>query len=92
MFIFRQRNKELKLIIEVHGIQHYQKCSWYKQKAKRKGCSEDDIFNLRKFYDEYKKSEALRNGYSYLVIPYWVEENKSYMKLIDDKIDYIERL
>lgn len=87
---FDNEIKELKLIIEVHGIQHYKTCSWYKQEAERRGCSEEDVFNLRKYYDEYKMDEALKNGYLYLVIPYWVEENQFYKNMIDDEINHIK--
>ncbi len=48
--------EELKLIIEVHGKQHYwENCSWYKHLAKRNGITAKEEFNRRTWYDEYKE-------------------------------------
>ena len=86
---FDNEIKELKFIIEVHGLQHYKTCTWDKKTAKRDNVCQEDVFKKRQFYDLYKKDYALNHGYSYLEIPYWTEIDGSYKKLIDDKIKEI---
>ena len=86
---FDNEIKELKLIIEVHGLQHYQDCSWYKIMAEKKNCTSQDIFLQRQEYDLYKKAIAESDGYFYLEIPYWTENDESYKTLIDNKITEI---
>ena len=81
----------MKLLIEVHGVQHYKTCTWDKISAERKNITQKEVFQKRKFYDEYKKDYALKNGYSYLEIPYWTEKDESYKKIIDDKINQITK-
>lgn len=83
---FDNEIKELKLIIEVHGEQHYKSCSWDKYKAKKNNTTQDCVFKQRQLYDKYKKNFALNSGYFYLEIPYWTERDESYKNLIDDKI------
>lgn len=81
---------ELKLIIEVNGEQHYRKTSpLIKMVAKSKNISIDDAFNKRKKYDEIKKIYAIENGYYFLEIPYTLEKNDEYKKIIDNKINDI---
>lgn len=82
---------ELKLITEVHGIQHYkpQICSWYKHGAIRDGLTLEEYIQRRKYCDDYKKEYALKNGYSFLEIPYWTEKNDEYKELINQKIKEI---
>ena len=82
---------DLKLLMEVHGVQHYKTCTWDKISAERKNITQKEVFQKRKFYDEYKKDYALKNGYSYLEIPYWTEKDESYKKIIDDKINQITK-
>jgi hypothetical protein len=75
--------KELKLIIEVHGRQHYIKLngSWHK--------TDYDLYK-RKLYDRYKRVYAKSQEYNYLEIPYWTDDkDKTWKKLIDDKISEI---
>lgn len=82
--------KELKLIIEVHGEQHYKKENqFHKLYAKRHNVSIDEAFNERIFLDEYKKQYALSNGYHYLEIPYTAEKDDLYKNMIDNKINEI---
>lgn len=76
--------EELKLIIEVHGSQHYKEASgtWF-----------DENFDLKyqQWKDKYKKDYALSQGYFYLEIPYWTDdEEETWKKLIDDKIKEIK--
>lgn len=82
---------ELKLIIEVNGLQHYNpdSCSWYKHGAKRDNISLEEYIQKRQYYDDYKQEYALKHGYSFLIIPYWAEKNDEYKILIDEKIKEI---
>lgn len=83
---FDNEIKELKLLIEVHGEQHYKSCSWDKYKADKDNVTQESVFKQRQLYDKYKKNFALNSGYFYLEIPYWTERDESYKNLIDDKI------
>lgn len=80
---------DLKLLIEVHGVQHYKTCTWDKANAEYNNITQEEVFQKRKFYDEYKRKYALNNGYSYLEIPYWTENDESYKELIDNKVKEI---
>lgn len=82
---------ELKLIAEVHGIQHYQpqNAGWYKHRAISENKTVEEIINKRQYYDDYKKEYALNHGYNYLIIPYWAEKNDEYKQLIDNKLKEI---
>ena len=73
---------ELKLICEVHGLQHYENCTGFFKNS----------FDLhkRKLYDRYKRIFAKIQGYAYLEIPYWTDnKQKEYRILIDNKIKEI---
>jgi len=74
---------ELKLIIEVHGSQHY-----YKPTGTH--FSKDFDLHKQKLYDRYKRIYAKFRGYYYLEIPFWTNNEKdSWKKLIDKKINEI---
>ena len=78
----------LKLIIEVHGEQHYKPISFF-----YRGSSEDVAaqFERRKYLDRFKKKYAISHGYHYLEIPYWTDDKKeTWRKLIDRKINTIK--
>lgn len=78
------------LIIEVHGVQHYEsKNSYIKLCAKRHGISPEEELVEAQWRDEYKRQYALSQGYYYLAIPYWTENDESYKTLIDQKIQEI---
>lgn len=72
----------LKLIIEVHGAQHY-------TKGKYNDCSEEKLREIQK-RDEYKKEMAIKNGYHYLAIPYWHYNTDKWKEDILNKIDKIK--
>lgn len=80
--------KKHKLIIEIHGKQHYEligeNSKWLH------GLSSAEYLAKRKKYDEFKKSFALSNGYFYLEIPYWSEKDDQYKILINEKIKEID--
>lgn len=81
---------ELKLIIEVHGSQHYKPCSWHTLTAKRNGTSADEEFKKQQERDEYKMDYAVQHGFYYLVIPYYEEVDNIYKQTILNKINEIK--
>lgn len=80
---------ELRLIIEVHGSQHYKKCSWHTLTAKRNGTTEEEELKKQQERDEYKMNYAIQHGFYYLVVPYYEEENDMYKQTILNKINEI---
>lgn len=92
MMPFDNEVVDLKLIVEVHGSQHYElnsysekrDCSW-----NRNGLTKEESLRRRKLYDRYKWYCAYMHGYEYLEIPYWTENNEKYKELIDIKIKQI---
>ena len=78
---------ELKLIIEVHGIQHYQMTDYFHSKDDKTSIKE--AFEYQKWKDDFKKNYALEQGYNFLEIPYWKVKDGSYKKLINNKIKEI---
>lgn len=80
---------ELRLIIEVHGRQHYEITGFHYLSARHDNITPEEEFHKRKLYDRYKKYVAFCNGYFYLAIPYWTEDDESYKQLIDEKISEI---
>lgn len=87
---FDNEIKELKLLIEVHGSQHYlTKNLFVKNYARRYDMSVNEALEERQFLDQYKKEQAIAQGYHYLEIPYTSEQDESYKMLIDNKIKEI---
>lgn len=86
---FDNELEELKLIIEVHGKQHYEITGFTYLTAEHYGTTAEEELSYQFWKDEYKKNYALDNGYSYLEIPYWTENDESYKTLIDNKINEI---
>lgn len=80
---------DLKLIIEVHGEAHYKIDGLIKMNAKKYKTSPSYELYKRKLYDRYKAYTAYIKGYHYLEIPYWTENDESYVVLIDTKIKEI---
>lgn len=81
--------KDLKLIIEVHGSQHYLQSGFIKKYALKRNTSPEYEQKMLQYRDKYKKEYAISKGYYYLELPYWLEENDNYKKFIDDKISLI---
>ena len=86
---FDNEIKELKLIIEVNGNQHYEPSFFIKLNAKKYGISIEEAFKRRQGKDEYKKQYALSHGYYFLEIPYTAEKDDKYKEMIDNKIKEI---
>jgi hypothetical protein len=87
---FDNEVKELKLIIEVHGEQHYNICKWTKKHAKRKNTTPEYELHMQQVRDRYKRIYAKSKGYEYLEIPYWADDkDETWKQLIDNKINEI---
>lgn len=81
---------ELKLIIEVHGRQHYEPIKGH---SKWLGdLSAEEYLEDRQHKDNIKKCFAIQSGYNFLEIPYWSEENNMWVELIENKICEIKKL
>lgn len=79
------------LIIETHGIQHYEMVGWHVTRAKQRCITPEEEFKYQKWKDKFKKDYAILHGYEYLEIPYWTIDNKTYKNLISDKINKMEK-
>lgn len=77
---------DLKLIVEVNGIQHYEICGFTYMTARYYRTTPDEELKKYQERDRYKEKYAIDHGYNYLKIPYWSEKNETYKNLIDDKI------
>lgn len=78
-----------RLIIEVHGEQHYNITEFTKTNAERRGVTPEEELAYQKYKDKIKKDYAILNKYEYLEIPYYATNKQMYKKLIDDKIKQI---
>ena len=82
---------EIHILIEVHGIQHYEVCGFHKMHAKRNNTNPEYELHYQKLKDRYKSYVAYRMGYKYLAIPYWTNnKQEEYKTLIDNKIDAVK--
>lgn len=77
---------DLKLIIEVNGMQHYLVSKTHVYDAKQRNTSPQQEFFDQQLRDIYKQKYAISNGYNYLIIPWWSQINDYYKILIDEKI------
>ena len=83
---FDNEIEDLKLIIEVHGGQHYS-CQPYSSIWNKKKNTPEQALHYQRLKDRYKKYISYLKGYSYLEIPYWTDnKDESYKQLIDNKI------
>lgn len=82
-------NDHKKLIVEVMGESHYKIDLFTIQKATRHGTTPEQELAELQWRDEYKKQYSISQGYHYLAIPYWTEQDESYKTLIDQKIQEI---
>lgn len=80
---------ELKLIIEVHGSQHYKHCTWHTLTALRNGTTPEFELKEQQKRDIDKKRYAISKGYHYLEIPYYTEKDDVFKQLILDKLSII---
>lgn len=82
----------LKLIIEVHGEQHYNITNYHNLQAKRNNTTAEYELHYQRLKDRYKKYIAFINGYHYLEIPYWSIKNDLYKTLINNKLSEIKEI
>lgn len=82
---------EIKLIIEVNGLQHYESLhSWNEISSKRNGTTPEYELEQIKYRDSLKREHAINNGYTFLEIPYYLENNDEYKIIIDNTINKIK--
>jgi hypothetical protein len=81
---------ELKLIIEVNGKHHYEIVNWNRITAKQKNTTPEYQLHMQQVRDRYKRMWAKKQGYDFLEVPYWLEDNDEYKTLIDNKIKEIQ--
>ena len=88
---FDNEIKELKLIIEVMGEQHYKEISkWIDKWSKNKDMNKKEILHYQQLKDRYKRIKVIQQGYFYIEIPYWTDNKKEDWKtLISNKINEI---
>ena len=87
---FDNEIKELKLIIEVNGKQHYKLDFFHKLSAKHFNTTPEYEFYYGQVKDRYKRIIAKQKGYYFLEIPYWTDnKNEEWKQLIDNKINEI---
>ena len=79
---------DYKLIIEVHGIQHYKITNLTNKTAVEIGRTPEEVLEYQQWKDQYKKEYAINHGYSYLEIPYNAFKRKTndYRSYIDNKL------
>lgn len=83
-------NDKAHIIIEVMGNQHYNvKSGLIRRQSERRNTTPEHVLAETQWRDEYKRRYALSQGYYYLAIPYWTENDESYKILIDKKIQEI---
>lgn len=90
---FDNEIKELKLICEVNGFQHYNKNSkWIDKWSQTKNMSRKEVFHYQQLKDRYKRVFAIQQGYFYLEIPYWTDDKEeTWKQLIDNKLKEINQ-
>lgn len=83
---------DLKLIIEVNGMQHYKVCGLTKMNASHMNVEPEEYLEYQQWKDSLKKNYAINHGYNYLEIPYTAfNKDEDYKKLIDNEIEKITR-
>lgn len=81
---------DIKLIIEVHGKHHYIINGHIMMSAKEMNATTEEALDYQQWKDQYKKEYALSQGYCYLEIPYWTDnDDEEWKQLIDNKIKEI---
>ena len=79
--------EDIKPVIEVHGKQHYEVVEYFHKT--NNGKTPEENFRYQQVKDRYKQYIAWKNGYEYLAIPYWTEQDGGYIELINNKIKEI---
>lgn len=79
----------INLIVETHGIQHYELCGWHVTQSKHNNKTPQEEFEYQQWKDQFKKDYAVAHGYEYLEIPYYTVIDDTYTDLITSKINTI---
>ncbi|WP_297419629.1 hypothetical protein [Clostridium sp.] len=88
---FDNEINELKLIIEVHGIQHYSITNFHNLSANKFNTTPEYELHRIQLHDRYKKFIAYKQGYNYIEIPYLTDDkNETWKQLINNKIKEIK--
>jgi len=88
---FDNEIKELKLIIEVNGQQHYKINGYNHQVSTKNNTTPEQELHYQQLKDRYKRIKAIQQSYFYLEIPYWTNnENEEWKQLINDKLKEIQ--
>lgn len=83
--------KELKLLCEVMGNQHYKVTGFHQLQADKNNTIPEQELHYQQLKDRYKRIKAIQQGYYYLEIPYWTDDNdETWKQLIDNKIKEIQ--
>lgn len=87
---FDNEVKELKLIIEIMGEQHYQISIWHKSLSNHNNTTPKYELHMQQVRDRYKRFVAYKQGYEYLEISYKTDnEKEDWKRIIDNKINEI---
>ena len=86
---FDNEIKELSLLFEVHGEQHYRSRGSFHSSSRYS--SSEESFRELQWRDKYKKDYAISKGYRYIEIPYWTIKDGSYKELISSAISSAEK-
>ena len=90
---FDNEIKELKLICEVNGEQHYNLVGFHYLQSKHNNTTPEQELHYQKLKDRYKRIKAIQQGYFYLEIPYWTDNKKeTWKQLINNKLKEIIKL
>jgi hypothetical protein len=88
---FDNEIKDLKLICEVHGRQHYKVTGFHRKQSKQNRMTPTEELNYQQLKDRYKRIKAIQGNYYYLEIPYWTDDvDETWKQLIDNKIKQIQ--
>lgn len=89
---FDNEIKELRLIIEVMGKQHYEMSGFNTLNAIHNNSTPEEEYIYSKWKDNYKKQYALDHGYFYLELLYTYFDDNTYINCINNKINEILKL
>lgn len=79
---------ELKLIIEVNGMQHYEISQFTVLSSMSSGKTPEECLQYQGEKDDYKRQYAIEHGYYFLEIPYFLDiASEPYKYAIDIAID-----
>jgi hypothetical protein len=75
-----------KLITETNGEHHYNISEFHYNQAQKKNTTPEEELEYIQRKDEYKKQYALSQGYYYLAIPYWTDDDQETWRVMIDEV------